>query len=161
MAVTTESSSQIGKQDGTPPTMLDTRDLHGRVRFARFDFTQGAAAGDAASIQRLIKIPAGKVRVLLALSRIANSDFGAARTLDLGWEAYTKNNGVAVAVNFAGLDAAQAVTPAGAYAPTGTVGGDETFEFDSDKGVNICSRVAGGTIPAAATIKGYLAYVVD
>lgn len=160
MAITNESSAELTKQEAVPTDFLNPRELHGRMRIARFAFTQGAAAGDANSTERLIKLPAGKVRVFLALSRIANSDFGVARVLDLGWEAY-KTAGVAVAASAQGLDASQAVTPAGSYSPVGTVGGDETYEFESDNGVVIVGRVTGGTIPAAATIKGYLIYVVD
>lgn len=160
MAVTTEKSTQLTSIEATPPTMLDTRDNHGRLRYARFTFTQGAAAGDIASYQRLVKLPAGKVRVILELSKIRTSAFGAARTLDFGWEAYTKN-GAAVAKSDAGLDAAQDVSAAIGYAPVGTILLDETKEFDSDTGVVLCTKVAGGTIPAAATISGHVAYVVD
>lgn len=161
MALTNESSTQLAKQEASPPTMLDPRDLSGKLRIARFDFTQGAAAGDANSTARLIKLPAGKIRVFLALSRVANSAFGAARTLDLGWEAHTKNNGVAVAANEIGFDAAQDVSAAGAYAPTGTVGSDETIELDSDSGIVVVAKCEAATLPAAATLKGYIVYACE
>lgn len=160
MAVTTESSTQVGNVEASPPVLLDPRDNHGRVRFARFSFTQGAAAGDATSKQRLVKLPAGKVRVILPLSRVAHSAFGAARTLSLGHEAY-ETAGVAVAEDLADLDTGVDVSAAGSFIPTGTLGGDETKEFDSDEGVVITASNAGGTIPAAATLQGHIAYVVD
>lgn len=161
MPVTNENSTQMGKVVANPVQLLDPRDLHGRLRYARFNFTQGAAAGDANSTQRLVKLPAGKVRVLLAMSRVANSAFGASRVLNLGWEAHNLPDGTAVAASANGLDASQDVSGAGAYAPTGTVGGDETYEFTSGDGVVLVSQVTGGTIPAAATLNGYICYVMD
>ena len=161
MAVTTEDSVELGKILGTPPKSLKPDEWHGRMRPYRFDFIQGAAAGDATSKQRLIKLPPGRYRVHLALSRIAHSAFGASRTLDLGWQAYTDVNGAAVAADANGLDAATDVSAAGSYNPVGTVGGDETFLFESRSGVVIVAEVAGGTIPVAATLKGNLYIVAD
>jgi hypothetical protein len=161
MAVTTENSTQMTRIEGTPPKVVPTHDWHGRMRAARFDFTQGAAAGDVASFQRLVKLPAGKVRVHLAHSRIAHSAFGAARTLDLGWEAYTGDDGVAVVADPNGLDDGVDVSSAGNYNPVGTVGGDETFLFESQEGVVIAAQTNDDTIPAAATLKGVLYYSID
>ena len=161
MALTNEASVELGNVEASPPVANPVHAWHGRVRIARFDFTQGAAAGDAGSSARLIRLPAGRVRVLLALSRIAFSAMGTARTMDLGWEAYTDDNGTAVAAAAAGLDAAVNVAAAGSVNPSGTVGGDETVLFASESGVVIAATINGGTIPAAATLKGYLLYVVD
>lgn len=161
MAVTTENSDQIDRIVAVPPKVVPTHDWHGRLRAARFSFTQGAAAGDATSNQRLVQLPAGKVRVHLALSRVAHSAFGAARTLDLGWEAYTGDDGVAVAADPNGLDDGVDVSSAGSYAPTGTVGGDETYLFESQEGVVIAAQTNDATIPAAATLKGVIYYSVD
>jgi hypothetical protein len=160
MAITLEASAELTKQEAVPTDMLNPRELHGRMRVARFAFTQGAAAGDANSYARLIKLPAGKVRVFLGASRIACSAFGAARVLSLGWEAY-KEGGVAVVADNDGLDVDQDVSAAIAYVPIGTLSGDETYEFNSDNGVVITGFCEGGTIPAAATLKGYLVYVQD
>ena len=161
MAVTTEDSSQMARIGATPPKVNPTHDWHGRLRTARFSFVQGAAAGDAASFQRLVKLPAGKVRVHLAISRVAHSALGAARTLDLGWEAYTGDDGVAVVADPNGLDDGVDVSGAGNYVPIGTVGGDETKLFESQEGVVIASQNNDGTIPAAATLDGEIFYTVD
>jgi hypothetical protein len=161
MALTNENSAELAKVLATPPQSLNPDEWHGRFRPYRFTFTQGAAAGDANSFARLVKLPAGRYRVFLALSRVANSAFGASRTLNLGWEAYTDINGQAVAASVNGLDAAQDVAAAGAYPPIGTVGGDESFLFESRSGVVINAQVLAGTIPVGATLKGYFLVVSD
>ena len=161
MAVTTESSTQLGNIEAPPQVKLEPLDLSGKLRVAHFNFTQGAAAGDANSVQRLVKLPAGKVRVFLALSRIAHSAFGAARVLDLGWEAYKTPAEVAVVADPDGLDVDTDVSAAGSYNPVGTVGGAEVKDFESANGVVLSTLVTGGTIPAAATLNGYIVYAVE
>lgn len=161
MAITQEKSDQIVNQEATPPVMSGVDTLRGKVKMLRFSFTQGAAAGDAASLQELVKVPAGVVRVILSLSRIAHSAFGAARTLDLGWLAYTDTNGAAVAADPNGLDDGVDVSSAGSFIPGGTVGGDETFLFESNGGLTLTTQNNDGTIPIGATLNGYIMYVQD
>ncbi|MEP4379757.1 MAG: hypothetical protein ABJ215_01150 [Alphaproteobacteria bacterium] len=162
MAITTENSTQYANTLAEPRVANPTHDAHGRLRFARFNFTQGAAAGDAGSLARLVKLPKGKVRVILPLSRLAHSALGASRTLDLGWEAHVGDDGSgAVAADPNGLDDGVDVSSAGAFVPGGTLGGDETQLFESLDGVVITGQVNDGTIPAGATLDGYLAYVMD
>lgn len=161
MAVTAEKSTQIANVEAVPAVHMHPDDLHGKMKIIRFNFTQGAAAGDATSTQQLVKLPPGRWRVMLALSRIAHSAFGAARTLDLGWQAYTDKDGVAVAADPNGLDDGVDVSAAGNYNPGGTIGGDETKLFESSDGVTIEAQCNDGTIPAAATLDGYLVAVAD
>lgn len=161
MAVTQEQSTEISNPLATPPVLNGADAVHGKLRIARFNFTQGAAAGDAGSLSELVKLPAGSVRVLLALSRITTSAFGAARTLDLGWLAYTDKDNAAVVADPNGLDDGVDVSSAVTYTPAGIVGNDETYLFQSQSGVTITAQTNDATIPAAATIKGYLVYVVD
>ena len=161
MAVTTEKSDQITNQEASPPVMSGVDTLRGKLKILRFTFTQGTAAGDATSTMELVKVPAGVVRVFLALSRITTSAFGAARTLDIGWQAYTDTNDAAVAADPNGLDDGVDVSAAVSYNPIGTVGEDETYLFESNGGVTIEAQVNDATIPAAATINGYFVYVQD
>lgn len=162
MAVTTENSNQYANTVAEPRVKNPTHEAHGRVRLARFNFTQGAAAGDAGSLARLVRLPKGRVRVLLPLSRIAHSALGASRTLDLGWEAYHADDGSGlVAADPNGLDDGVDVSSAGALVPGGTLGGDETRLFGSLDGVVVTAQVNDGTIPAGATLDGHLAYVMD
>lgn len=161
MAVTQEKSTQVTNSEASPSAFNPTTDWHGRLRFARFNFTQGSSAGDAGSLAELVKLPHGKVRVVLPLSRVAFSALGASRTMDLGWLAYTNDSGTAVAADPNGLDDGVDVSSAGSVNPGGTVGGDETYLFESETGVTVTAQINDGTIPAAATLDGYIAYVVD
>ncbi len=161
MAVTTQNSDQYANHVATPPVMNAPHVWGGKMRQAFFEFTQ-SGAGDAGSIARLVKLPAGKVRVILPLSRIAFSALGTSRTLDLGWEAYEDDDGFdAVAADPNGLDDGVDVSSAGSVNPAGTVGGAETYLFESAEGVVITAQINDGTIPDAATLKGYLVYVVE
>lgn len=156
MAETQESSTQIKNETSTPPVKNDSCDDRGRLRVKRFDFTQGAAAGDAASTQAIIKIPPGKVNIHLALSRIAFSAFGASRVLDIGHTGFTQPDGTVVAAAAASLANDIDVSGAGNANVTGVVGGDEIFQVNSRNGTTIQCVVAGGTIPAGATLDGCL-----
>lgn len=161
MAVTTEKSTQLTNIDATPPVMLQPHDDHGRMRMKYFSFTQGAAAGDAASFQQLQKLPPGRVRVFPRMSYIAWSAFGAARTLNIGYQAHTDDNGDAVAAAADTLDDGRDVSSAGGdYLGDGTNGVD-TILFNSQDGVVIEATNIGGTIPAAATLEGWIAYMMD
>lgn len=161
MAVTNEKSSQLTDLDATPPKLVDTHELHGRVRISYFEFTQGAAAGDATSTVQLCDLPPGKVRLLMADARIHHSAFGASRVLDVGWDAYTDTDGNDVTADPDGLANDKDVSSAGAIDLTGVVGTHETKLFDSRGGVRLRATVAGGTIPAGATLGGYVKYVTD
>lgn len=161
MAVTVEESVEIAAIENTIQTMLVPHQLDGRIRFAFFDFTQGAAAGDAGSSARLCKLPGGLVRIILPLSRIYYSAFGASRVLDLGWESYTESDGTVIVADPNGLDDNIDVSSAGAATPAGTLGTHETKVFDSNDGVVLDALVAGGTIPVGALLSGHYAYVRD
>lgn len=161
MAVTTEYSTEYTNGEITKPVVANhTTEQHGRVRFARATFVQGAAAGDIGSVQVLLKLPSGRVRVLGHLSRLVTSAFGASRTLSVGYSAYTDVDGAAVAASSAAFASALDVSAAAANTfAAATAAGDSLFL--SQAGVTIAAVVAGGTIPAAATINLLLAYVVD
>jgi len=161
MAVTTEQSTEYALTQAVPAKVPASHQLHGRMRIAFFAFTQGSSAGDATSTATLVKLPAGKVRLMNRLSYIGFSALGASRTLDLGWQAYTDDNGDAVAADPNGLDDGVDVSSAGSVIPGGTIGTHETKLFESQAGVVIDAQINDGTIPAAATLMGHLVYVVD
>ncbi len=161
MAITNQDSTQLANISGEPRVMNPTTDAHGRVRFARFSFIQ-SGAGDAGSTARLVKLPKGRLRVILPLSRVAFSAMGASRTLDIGWESYLADDSSgAVAADPNGLDDGVDVASAGAVVPGGTVGSDETMLFASLAGVVLTAQVNDGAIPDAATLSGHFAYVMD
>ena len=157
MAVTTEKSTQYTEQT-TDGSKVDPAD-HGKVEIAYFSFTQGASAGDAGSIAELIKLPAGKIRVLTEESQIAFSAFGASRTLDVGYQAYTNSSGTAVAIDADYFASAVDVSSAGELVLNESATPALAQELDSQDGIVIQADVAGGTIPAAATLEGYIKYV--
>lgn len=161
MAVTTQNATQYGNTQADPRVMNPTHEAHGRLRVARFNFTQ-SGAGDAGSIVRLVKLPKGKVRAILPLSRVAFSALGASRTLDLGWQAHQADDGSGeVAADPNGLDDGVDAASAGAVIPEGTVGGDETKLFESLDGVLLTAQINDGTIPDGTTLDGTIVYVMD
>jgi hypothetical protein len=153
MAVTEENSTQVGRSLSVPPEMNDAQEDGGRARIKAFDFTQGAAAGDANSVQVLAKMPAGKVRVLRAV--LVCSAFGASRVLSLGHGAY-KNASNATVVRDEDKFAAS-IDVSGAATKTAEI----NTVIDNRGGFLFLAQVTGGTIPAGATLNGYVEYVVD
>lgn len=157
MAVTTETSRQLGNAEARPMTRTHASEWDGSYKKFFFDFTQGATAGDAGSVARVVKLPPGRVRVFLADSRIAFSAMGASRTMDLGWEAHAAVDGTTTAADRNGFKDGVDVSSAGAVVPTGTVGSHETVLFESRAGVVLTLQINDGSIPAAATLSGYFA----
>jgi hypothetical protein len=155
----TQESTQFAQASATPPTMVPVYNWHGRLRL--YWFTHETSAGADGDTIALIQLPAGSVRMILPLSRLFFDAFGAARTLDLGWEAYTDLDGAAVAADPNGLDDGIDVSSSGSVVPGGTVGEDETKLFQSQGGVVITGQINDAAITASLTLSGYFAVVVD
>lgn len=150
MAVTNQKSTQLAREESyslgrNPPT-----DARGVVHVLAFSFTQ-SGAGDATSTARLCKLPAGTVRVLDIA--IKTGALGASRVMDLGYEGHADGAGAAVSADadaFANdVDVSAAAT---SLVHVNTV-------FSSRDGVVIAATIAGGTIPDATNISGYVRYV--
>ena len=169
MPVTNEKSLQINNLEAQPPVGIPSTDWKGVKRIMRFEFTQGAAAGDIGSTADLVKLPAGNIRVLLAECWMHHSAFGASRTLDIGWTAYKTPEGVDVDADadafVDGLSVATASDELWGSANQGAsangLGLDSTVLVQSFSGVTVQAVVAGGTIPAGATLTGYVTYLQD
>lgn len=137
-------------------------DRHGKLRFARFSFTaSGAVAAD--STIGLCWLPEGRKLILPSKSVISHSAYGAARTLDIGHTAYMNRNAAVAALEAEDPDA---FTPAGPLDVSGagaSVAWDTLamFEMFSQDRVLIFATIAGGTIPDAGTLSGYVAYVYE
>lgn len=162
MAVTSEKSTQETRRATTPLVKTPGREYNGRKVTFHFDFTQGAAAGDANSLADLIMLPAGKIRVLPQESKIQCSAFGAARTLDIGLLAHVNLDKTAVAATIdtlldGGDVSAAAILTMGA----GTNALVTHLDLDSREGVVVQAKVLGDTIPAGATLSGYITAVID
>ena len=149
MGITTESSLAVKLAEGTGAAgqYLSARQGVARLYPVGFSFTQGAAAGDIASLQRLCKLPGGQIKVIGIY--FAGSVFGAARTISVGYEAHTTIAGATVAASVNAFTSAVDVSGATAAYTALNV------DLDSPSGIVVTAKVAGGTIPAAATINGY------
>ena len=159
MAVTTEKSTQVTNIDAG--TIIEPLDLSGKLRIACFNFTQGSAAGDANSTADLVKLPAGKIRIFGALSRVCHSAFGTGRTLDVGYAAYTNQAGTAVNADEDALHSAADVSAAGNFTPSDEMGDDAYLDIESLTGVTIKAKCESATLPVGATLNGYIVYAVE
>lgn len=166
MAITRERAAELVRIDAKEA--LDVDEYYGRLRPIVFHFTQGAAAGDADSIQELCELPFGKIRLFFHAGLMHTSAFNAGRTLNLGFSAYEKNDATQGAIMQAedptaiqtGID----VAAAGEKAIIGPTNDRQLVVWSiSNRGspVRIISQVKGGTIPAGATIQGAFMYVLD
>ena len=160
MAVTNEFSDQITDLDATPVVLQDTSSVHGRLRLFRFTFTQSAAAGDADSSVTFARLHAHS-RVIGHLSKMYFSAFGAARTLDVGYKAYTDIDGTAQVADADFFATAVDVSSAGSlvFDESDTAAAHQGKKFDGE--VDLVCDVAVDTIPAAATLDGHVVYVLD
>jgi hypothetical protein len=163
MAVETEYSSEYDQAYVSETGNLATHEMHGRVRCAFFTHDQ-ETAGDATSSIALVKLPAGRVRLLASQSKAYVNWTTASATLDLGWDAYTQSDGTAVAADPNGIDDGIDVDAAG-FQTFGNVaavlatGG--TVLFDSKDGVVIRATSQDTAIAQGDDLVGYLLYVVD
>jgi hypothetical protein len=153
MAVTNTQSAQIlNVADRIYPV-----EKWGKLRFAYFDVTQGAAAGDANSTFELCDLPPGRIRLLPQLSLISWTAFGVARVMDIGHLAYIGESQVTVAADYDAI--ATGIDVAAADADGLKIGALIKWDFFSMKGVRMAAQVRVDTIPAAARVIGYFIYV--
>lgn len=152
MAITTEKSAQLIKTDAEPRQFLGTTDLHGRVRMASFDFTQGAANGDAGSLAVCCTLPAGRVR-LIDIEAIHDA-MSTGRTLDWGHAGYdTKSATVAADPDAFAADLS--------VATAGTKRSFVNQVIDSTQGFRLTAQINDGTLLAGKKISGVARYVLD
>ncbi len=160
MAVTTQKGDQVTNLDATPPVVENTANMHGRMRIAYFSHTQ-SGAGDANSTVEVVRLPAGKVRLLGALSRIEHNWTVSTVDMNVGWAAYVDIDGTAVVADPNGLDAAIDVDSAGTIAVGSVLGTADTKLFESQSGVSIELQAVAAGLADTDTVEGYLVYVVD
>ena len=123
----------------------------GELTFTAAGFTT-AAAGDL----KILKMPAGKVRILGALSRVICPAGTATADLDLGIGAYTKADGTTQAL--VGNNLADSLDAGGALdavlAPTGGV-----LEIDSKSCFDVVASFDTANSQASGTLRVLVAYV--
>ena len=123
-----------------------------------FKHTQ-SPAGDANSTINLVRLPAGRIRILQDGTRLYHSAYGSSRVLDVGWLAYTAFDGADVAADPDGLASKLNVSGAG-NKTLDEFSGMPWIELDSADGIVIRARVTGGSIPNNATLNGAFAVVL-
>jgi hypothetical protein len=148
----TQNSTQYANTQATPRVMNATHEDRGRVRVKAFDFTQ-SGAGTAGDQALLAQIEAGAVRILAAT--VTNSALGSARTMDLGHLGAADANGTAIAADPDAFSADTAVATAG----TNTI--QINSQITTKDGFVFAAQINDGTIPDAATLSGYVLYVID
>tara|TARA_A100001388_G_scaffold56690_1_gene39077 strand:- start:32178 stop:32663 length:486 start_codon:yes stop_codon:yes gene_type:complete len=161
MAVTTQKSTEYTNQTATPPEFVQPTEMAGRVRIMYFTHDQ-SGAGDATSSVALGKIPGGRVRLLLSMSKAYVNWTTSSATLDLGWDAYEAVDGTTTAADPDGLVDGLNVDTAGYFdfgEDTTATGG--TYVFESKDGVVIRATSQDVALAAGSDLVGYIAYVVD
>jgi len=161
MAVVSEESTEFENvYTDSPPNMNDH--WGGRVR--QMEFTAvNVTGGDATSDLALIKLPPGKVTLLLNNSYAYVNWTTASATLDLGWDAYEDFDGTAVAADPNGLIDGLDVDAVGIQQLSSNIaanlltGGNYTFE--SKNGVTIRATCQDVALAANDDIAGSFLYV--
>src|SRR5262245_37244628 len=123
-AVTTTKAAPYATVGSVPPVNAEVNEWRGHLRVMHFKITLAVAHGIASKIT-LVKLPAGKVRVINTLSRIFWTNPTDGGVLDIGYLAHTKPDGTAVsALLDYFVDAA--TDSAGTYQAVGT-GADHNY----------------------------------
>jgi len=166
MAVVTEKSVEYTNVTATPIVNNSTAEEHGRVRIAFFTHDQ-IATGDATSSVALFKLPPGRVRLLLGSSFMHVNWTTATADLDLGWDAYTGLDGVAVAADPNGIadviDVETSSVKDGVLLTTlaATIAAGGTKVFESKDGVVIRATSTTTATVIGDDLVGYMMYVLD
>lgn len=167
MTVTHEESTEYTQlYITTPASPVNTSEWHGRMRVAYFTHDQ-SEAGDATSDVALVKLPAGRVRLLLGSSLMYVNWTTGSATLDLGWDAFTAMDGTTTAADSNGLINALDVDTVGYYsgedlvALTAIKATGGTHLFESKDGVVIRATTPTAAIASGDDLVGYFVYVID
>ena len=138
---------------------------HGRVKAMYFEYTQGSTAGADGDTINLVQLPAGRLRVLAHLSRINVSALGASRVMNVGYTAFTQPGATAAAApSTVNADADFFCSAVDVSAATSTTFDESTTatlgnQLESTDGIVLNATITGGTIPAAAIVRGVVYYI--
>lgn len=162
MGVTTQNSTEYAALlAGT--TQYPT-EVAGQVHSSYFTHDQ-SGAGDATSSVALIKLPPGRVRLLLSNSIAYVNWTTSSATLDLGWDAYTGLDGVAVVADPNGLIDGMDVDAVGlrsfsTSAVAAVLATGYTKLFESRDGVVIRATSEDTAIASGDDLVGHFQYVL-
>lgn len=165
MAATHQKSTEYTNATAVPVVNNQPTEMGGRLRVAYAVHDQ-SGAGDATSSVALFKLPAGRVRIFLGLSFFYVNWTTASATLDLGYDAYTKQDGTTATADPNGLIDGLDVDAVGlrsgedlVTALTQAAGG--TYVFESKDGVVIRATSQDTAIVSGDDLAGYIVYAVD
>jgi hypothetical protein len=146
-----QDSDEYALQVGATATPLDPTQAHGRIRVGHFKFSALTSAAD--DTLNLLKMPAGKVRVLAV--HVKTSAFGAGTVLDVGYGAYTDRSS-----RDAVVAAPAALASDLSLAAAADLHAYPDVVIDSTGGWTLTGllQVGAGT---AETLSGYVEYVID
>lgn len=139
-------------------------DIHGKLRFDYFEIVPVVVFGDIGTTIELCDLPPGAVRILPWECRLKTSAFGASRTLSIGHRAYSKIDPTSTTTTDEPENASAFVSALDVSAAVNNVAFSATvqkYDVFSKAGVTIFATVAGGTIPVAATVSGFVAYIYE
>ena len=163
MAVTTQKSTEYTNETATPVVNNYPTEDHGKVRIMFFTHNQDGA-GDANSTVTLGKLPAGRVRVIGGLSRFYCNWTTSSQTMDIGWEAFTAQDGTTTAADADGLVDGLDVDTAGYFALESALAAEKatggTHLFESKDGVTIVAKAIAAMVDGDDLV-GYISYVID
>lgn len=127
------------------------------LRAIRWRLPATLVDGDAGTTIQICTLPRG-ARYCSQLSKLGWKGFGTGRTLDLGWQAYTLDNGRVVRANPTGLGVGLSVVADG-RSFTDAFPMSSTDEWEAVADVWLILTVRGGTIPAGTTMGGLVVYL--
>lgn len=149
----TASATYLAQAGGSAKVPL--RDFGGKLRIAHFTYTHTAGAGVGEI--NLVKLPAGKKKILNLLSHFRTSAMVATADGDVGYRAYTNTVGVAVVADPNALgDGLDVATGGDLGLPLPAVG---YLDLDSSDEVTIFVDINTANIEDTDTIDGYIVYI--
>lgn len=167
MAVTHDNSVELDNViTDEPREMNPVSSWGGKLQIAFFTHDQ-SGTGDAGSDVGIVKLPAGRVRVILPLSQAYVNWTTGSALVDLGWDAYTGLDGVTVVADADGLANDIDVESAGLFnfgafgtMPAAIKATGGTKVFTSKDGVTL--RATSPTAMVSGDdLVGYIIYVCD
>lgn len=157
MAISVYTRANVGPYS-TPAVKAKGSDWGAKLAmsFEKITFTAAGFTSASAGDIPLIWLPAGNIRLIGGLSWLACPVGTATSDLDVGWGAYTKQDGTAVVADYDGIAASLDVGGGAIAQDLNDLA--EYFEFDSRDGVQIACSFDTANSPAAGDLVIRLVY---
>lgn len=154
-------STQFTNATASPITFVKPSDWGAKVKasYCILTFTAAGYTTASAGDISLIKLPPGRIRLLVDLCRLVCPQGTSTSDLDIGWAAYRKD-GAVVAADEDGLGASIDVG-GGAIDAALTLPAVGSKVFDSDAGVDIVCSFDTANSPASGDLELILVYMTE